>query len=273
MIAKAKSISHGDKAIDYAQKKQKAEVIDKRHIVGNNGREIKKEFGIFQDQNMRCKNNDISFVLSPEPKDGKKLTNKDFKEISNDFLKQMNLDKHQAIVIKHTDKNHTHLHLFVNRIDSNGKAYKDNFISKQSQKIADKIAQDRGLTRASLVKEFNKEMYKDLKIQIFDKHKAVLQHNPKDFNSYKDLMKSSGVNILPTINKSNQLQGYRVEFQGINLKATEIHRSMSLSKMGVSKDIIKSKALKGSEMILNANPALKIGYKAVEKIISKGLGY
>ena len=289
MIAKAKSISHGSASMDYALEKDQAEIIDKREIVGDNGKEIKEEFKLFQDQNSRCENNDISFVLSPEPKDGKALTNEQFKEISNDFLKEMKLDKHQALVVKHNDRNHAHLHIYVNRIDSNGKAYKDNFISKKSQTVADKIAQERGLTRASVVKEFNKEMHKDLKQQIFDKHKAVLQHKPKDFNQYKDLMKASKVEVLPTINKAGKLQGYRVEFQGVNLKATEVHRTMSLSKMGVNIKQTKAikmnpltpklnKAIGGNvakvaETAMNVNPALKVGYKIAKKVISKGLGY
>ncbi|MCG8232256.1 relaxase/mobilization nuclease domain-containing protein [Tenacibaculum finnmarkense genomovar finnmarkense] len=272
MIAKAKSISHGAKSMDYAMDKNLAEIIDKREIVGDNGKEIKQEFKHFQELNSRCVNNDISFVLSPEPKDGKELTNKQFKEISADFLKGMKLDKHQALVVKHNDKNHAHLHIYVNRIDSNGKAYKDNFISKQSQTIADKIAQERGLTRASVVKEFNKEMHKNLKQQIFEKHKAVLQHKPKDFNEYKDLMKASKVDIKPTINKAGKLQGYRVEFQGVSLKATEVHRSMSLSKMGVN--IKQTKAISGNiPKIPTLNPVLKIGVNIAKKVISKGLGY
>lgn len=60
-------------------------------------------------------------------------------------------------------------------------------------------------------------------------------------------MKSKGVEILPTINKSNRLQGFRVEFQGLNLKATEIHKTMSLSKMGV----------KIAQIGLNHNPGIK----------------
>lgn len=289
MIAKAKSISHGAASMEYALKKDQAEIIDKRGVIGDNGKEIKQEFTLFQNQNHRCKNNDFSFVLSPEPADGKKLTNKEFKAISADFLKEMKLDTHQALVVKHNDRNHAHLHIYVNRINSNGKAYKDNFISKQSQTVADKIAQARGLTRASIVQEFKKEMHKDLKTQVFEKHKAVLEHKPKDFKQYKDLMKSSGVEVLPTINKAGKLQGYRIAFQGVNLKATEVHRSMSLSKMGVNikqKKAINinpltpklNKAIGGNvakvgETALNINPVLKIGFKIAKKIISKGIGY
>lgn len=248
MIARAKSITHGAAGINYALKKDGAEIIDKRSVIGDTGQEIKGEFRIFQDLNTRAENNDLSFVLSPEPKDGQKLSNDDFREISEDFLKKMQLDGHQAITIKHSDRDHTHLHLFVNRIDSNGKAYKDNFISKKAQNKADEIAVESGLTRARVVEAFNKEMTKDIRKQIFDKHKAVLQHRPKDFRAYEELMGTSGVKILPTINKSLKLQGFRVEFQSFNFKATEIHKTMSLSKMGV----------KIAKIGLDSNPVLKL---------------
>ncbi|WP_051908175.1 relaxase/mobilization nuclease domain-containing protein [Flavimarina sp. Hel_I_48] len=145
MIARAKSIAHGGAGINYALEKDGAEIIDKRFVVGDTGAEIKGEFRIFQNLNTRAENNDLSFVLSPEPKDGQKLSNEDFKAISDSFLKKMNLEKHQAIIVKHTDRNHAHLHLFVNRIDSNGKAYKDSWISKESQTKADQIAREMGL--------------------------------------------------------------------------------------------------------------------------------
>ena len=115
MIAKGKSISHGGKAIDYALKKEKSEVIDKHYLIGDNGTEIKKEFKIFQNLNDRCNRNDLSIVLSPEPSDGKVLNNDQYREIANDYLKSMQLDKHQSIVIKHNDRSHTHLHIFVNQ--------------------------------------------------------------------------------------------------------------------------------------------------------------
>jgi hypothetical protein len=235
MIAKAKSISHGARGIDYALKKEGAEIIDKRFVIGENGTEIKSEFKIFQDLNTRATNKDLSFVLSPEPKDGRNLTNAEFREIGEDFLKRMKLDQHQAIIVKHKDRDHTHLHIFANRIDTNGKAFKDSFISKDSQRAADKIAKERGLTRAKVVEDYNKEMTKELRGQIFEKHKAILQHRPRDFQAYKDLMQSSGVKVVPTINKAKKLQGFKLEYQGQSFKASEVNRSMTLSKMGVEK--------------------------------------
>lgn len=265
MIAKGKSIAHGGQGIDYALKKENAEVIDKRFVIGENGTEIKNEFRMFQDLNTRAINKDLSFVLSPEPRDGKRLSNADFRAISEDFLKKMNLDNHQAITIKHVDKEHTHLHIFANRIDSQGKAFNDSFISKESQTIADKVAIQYKLTRARNVMEFNKHMHKELRVQIYDKHKAVLRHRPRDFKAYSELMQSSGVKVVPTINKQKQLQGFRLEFNGQSFKASEVHRTMTLSKMGAQKTMGKI-----AETAVNLNPALKIGFK-VAKTVVKGI--
>jgi len=247
MIAKAKSISHSKNSIDYAMSKENAEVIDKRFVVGDNGKEISNEFKIFQDMNGRCENNTLSFVLSPEPSDGRKLTNSDFKAISEDFLKEMKLDKHQAVIVKHSDKKHTHLHLYVNRIDYNGNAYKDNFISKKSQSISDTIARDRNLTRAKDVQELNKLNTKEIRREIHNRHKAVLQHKPKNFKEYSDLMKASKIDVIPSI-RNGKIQGFNLEFQGNKFKASAVHRSMSFNKV-------------------------ELAIKAINKSLQKGLNY
>lgn len=247
MIAKAKSISHSKNSIDYAMSKENAEVIDKRFVVGDNGKEISNEFKIFQDMNGRCENNTLSFVLSPEPSDGRKLTNSDFKAISEDFLKEMKLDKHQAVIVKHSDKKHTHLHLYVNRIDYNGNAYKDNFISKKSQSISDTIARDRNLTRAKDVQELNKLNTKEIRREIHSRHNAVLQHKPKNFKEYSELMKASKIDITPSI-RNGKIQGFNLEFQGNKFKASEVHRNMSFNKV-------------------------ELAIKAINKSLQKGLNY
>lgn len=69
----------------------------------------------------------------------------------------------EARVVKHTDKEHTHLHLVVNRIDRHGNAHNDSFISKESQTMADKVAIEHKLNRARVAKDHNLEIEKSLK--------------------------------------------------------------------------------------------------------------
>ena len=74
MIGKAKSISHVSNAINYAQNKIKALEIDRNKVIGETGKEIAKEFRVFQNLNSRCNRNSFSFVLSPSIQDGTELT-------------------------------------------------------------------------------------------------------------------------------------------------------------------------------------------------------
>ncbi len=231
MIAKAKSIAHGGNAADYALKKKEAEIIDKRMIVGNTGKEIAQEFKTFQNLNHATKNNSISFVLSPEPNEGKELTNAQYRKLADEFLKRMGLEDHQAIVVKHKDKDHTHLHIIANRINAKGEAYKDNFISKKSQTKAHELARDYGLTSARDVQQQTKEQTKEIRKEIKAIHDRVIKSNPKTLDNYVKKMKSKGVEMIPTINKSGKLQGYRVAFKDFEGKASQVHAGMGFSKL------------------------------------------
>ncbi|WP_196889054.1 relaxase/mobilization nuclease domain-containing protein [Aureivirga sp. CE67] len=235
MVGKGKSIAHGAKAIDYALKKEKAVILEKSGIVGGSGKEIKKEFRITQELNENCRNTELSLVLSPSIMDGNKLSNEDFKELTKEFIKKLKLEKHQYISILHSDKKHKHVHIFVNRIDFKGKAYVDSFIGKKCQLEADNLAKEKGFVRSKEVPKLKKEALKGIRKEIYELHKETLNKNPKDFNEYIFKMKLKGITIIPTINKNGKLQGFRVSYKGINLKASEIHRKMSLQNYVIGK--------------------------------------
>jgi hypothetical protein len=234
MIGKGKSIIHTGEALNYAIDKDQAQVIDKNMVIGDNGKEIAQEFRMFQDLNQRTEKNTLSFVLSPEPKQGGQLSNEDLKGISNDFLKKMGLENNQSIVVKHTDKAHTHLHVYVNRIDENGEAYKDNFIGKKSSRIADEVAKERGLTRIKDVQKSKELSTKLVRGEIKSISDKVMETKPKNFLDYSKKMEEKGVKILPTINKQGEMQGFRLEFKGMNFKASEVHRSMGLNQISLA---------------------------------------
>lgn len=133
MIGKGKSISHTSASMAYGWNQEKsAIVVLKEYLAGNTPEELTKEFQIIQDMNENCKKNTISFVLSPTIEDGKKLKKKELGDLAKKFLARMNLNNRQAVAFVHKDKAHTHIHLYVNRIDFKGKAYPDGFIGNRS---------------------------------------------------------------------------------------------------------------------------------------------
>jgi len=282
MIGKGHSIARTGASIGYGWNQEKdAEVVLKEYLAGDTPEEITEEFKIIQSQNERCINNTLSFILSPTIEDGRELSVKDLEELSKKFLKEMNLQNNQSIGFVHRDKEHTHVHIYTNRIGFDGKAYNDSFIGKRSQLAADNVAKELGLTR---VREVQQEKIQELNPQrliIKQIHDRVLESRPKSLDEYISKMNTNQVNVVPSINKSNQLQGFRFEYKGINLKGSDVHRSMTGGKIigdisqnvGISrmKEVPDSLKLMDKTVQLSTNMAASIAKGLVKQVIKRSL--
>jgi len=282
MIGKGHSIARTAASIDYGWNQEKdAEVVFKEHLAGDSPKEITEEFKIIQSQNERCINNTLSFILSPTVEDGQQMSKAQLQEITRQFLKEMELKNRQAIAFVHRDKAHTHVHVYVNRVGFDGKAYNDSFIGKRSQLAADNVAKQLGLTR---VREVQQEKLQELKGQrLAIKHISdrVLETRPKSIDEYISKMKLNQVKVIPSINKSNQLQGFRFEYKGVNLKGSDVHRSMTGGKLigeitqnsGYTKmnEVPSSLKLLDKTVQLSTNMAASIAKGLVRQVIKRSL--
>lgn len=282
MIGKGHAIASTGASIEYGWNQEKdAEVVFREYLAGKTPKEITEEFKIIQSQNERCTQNTLSFVLSPTVKDGQEMSKAQLKEITSRFLKEMEFKNRQAIAFVHRDKAHTHVHVYVNRIGFDGKAYNDSFIGKRSQIAADNVAKDLGLTR---VREVQQEKLKELnwqRLAIRHSNNKVLETKPKSLDEYINKMKAYNVQVIPSINKSNQLQGFRFEYKGANLKGSEVHRSMTggeliaeisqNQKLTRLKEVPNTLKLMDKTVQLSTNMASKIAKDLIKQVIKRGL--
>ncbi|WP_236640844.1 relaxase/mobilization nuclease domain-containing protein [Flagellimonas alvinocaridis] len=239
-----KSISHTAASMSYGMNQEKeAEIIHSQYLAGETPREITEEFRIIQEQNELCRKNTLSFVLSPTIEDGKKLEKEQLKEMTERFLKEMRLREHQAVAFVHRDKEHVHVHLYANRISFEGKAYNDSFIGKRSQQIAERVARQMELTTVREAQQEKLYRMQELRSEIQRIHEKVMaQERPRDFDQYIKSMEQNRVKVIPSINRQNQLQGFRFEYKGTNLKGSEVHRSMSMGRIAGQMNFEKERA-------------------------------
>ncbi len=283
MIGKGTSIGHTGTSIEYGWNLEKdAEIVFSQHLAGTDPQEITEEFRIIQEENTRCQKNTLSFILSPTQEDGRNLSTEQLRELTQKFIKEMQLKERQAIAFVHRDKAHTHVHLYVNRIGFDGKAYNDSFIGKRSQLAAENVAKEMGLTT---VKEVQLEKEQDsikVRLEIKNIHQKVMEsQRPKTLDSYIKAMKESNVEVIPSINKANKLQGFRFEYQDHNFKASEVHRSMSggriMGQLSQNRGMIKPKEignsvqLLGKTLELSTNLATSIAKNIIKKTIKKAI--
>ena len=283
MIGKGTSIAHTGTSIDYGWNQEKdSEIVFSQHLAGNNPQEITEEFRLIQEENTRCQKNTLSFILSPTQEDGRNLSTKQLGEIIQKFIKEMELKERQAIAFVHRDKAHIHVHLYVNRIGFDGKAYNDSFIGKRSQLAAENVAKEMGLTTVKEV-QLEKELNSiQVRLEIKNIHQRVMEtERPKTLDSYIKTMKERNVEVIPTINRANKLQGFRFQYHGLNFKASEVHRSMSGGKImaqlslnkGIAKpkEVGKSVQLMGKTLEMSTNLATSIAKNIIKKTIKRAI--
>lgn len=274
MIAKVSSCKGGTALFGYVVNDKKGFELDRNFLSGQTPKEMFDEMKIIQNQNQRCINNTFSMVISPSVKDGKKLSNEDLKNITHDFLELMNKSpiRNQYIAFVHTEKEHKHIHVIMNRIQENGKPMDDKFIGKKAQHAIDQVAQKYELESAKQImnERLNKEkeLSKIERNQIKDLHQEVMKTKPKDFEKYQKAMKAKGVEVLPTINKQGKIQGFRFNNikTGNSFKASQIDRNMNLNQLLKGKTQHELTKLFNVEKLMPTIKPMKLAKKIIKTI-------
>lgn len=186
MIGKGQSITHTKASIAYGWNQEKdAEVVFRQHLAGDTTEQITDEFKLIQEQNVRCQKNTLSFILSPIQEEGKQLSKAQLAEMTQKFIKEMNLKNRQAIAFVHRDKAHTHVHLYVNRIGFDRKAYIDSFIGKRSQLAAENVAKEMGLTTVKEVQLENSINLQPIRQEIKNRHQSDESRKSESYSEYQ----------------------------------------------------------------------------------------
>lgn len=106
--------------------------------------------------------------------EGEFLTDEQWKLVAKDYLKEVNMTDHQAIAVRHGDNGKDHLHLIINRIDTNSHARTNDYqLYRKLQK-------------------FDEEIEKKYNLKQFD-HKADTTHDFQQsaLNRAKDVEKKT----------------------------------------------------------------------------------
>jgi hypothetical protein len=88
----------------------------------------------------------VHISLSADPKDGK-LSDDQWRAISEEYLSRMGWEGHDHAVVRHTDTNHDHIHLIVSRVGRDGQTADLHNDYPRQERVLDSIEKDFNLTR------------------------------------------------------------------------------------------------------------------------------
>ena len=173
-------------------------------------------------------------ILSFSAHDTERLTDDVMVKIANEYIEKMGYGDTQSLIVRHSDRQHPHLHICINRIGNKGKTISDRNEKYRSTKICRELTERYGLTIGEGKQEVNRPRLRGgdkLRYEIFDAIKAILpqSQNWKDFVA--GLEQQDITTRFKTKGNTNVVQGIIFEKDGCSFSGSKIDRSCSFSRL------------------------------------------
>ena len=176
-------------------------------------------------------------ILSFSASDAERLTDDVMVKIANEYLEKMGYGDTQSLIVRHSDRQHPHLHICINRIGNNGKTISDRNEKYRSTKICRELTERYGLTIGEGKQEVNRSRLRGedkLRYEIFDTIKSILLQS----QTWKDFvagLEQQGITTrFKTKGNTNVVQGIIFEKDGCSFSGSKIDRSCSFSRLNAA---------------------------------------
>ena len=173
-------------------------------------------------------------ILSFSAHDSERLTDATMVKIANEYLHEMGYGDTQSLIVRHSDRQHPHLHICINRIGNDGKTISDHNEKYRSTKICRELTERYGLTIGEGKQEVNRLRLRGedkLRYEIFDTIKAVLPLSKNWKGFVAGLDKQGVATRFKTKGYTDVVQGIIFEKDGCSFSGSKIDCSCSFSRL------------------------------------------
>lgn len=233
MMAKIVQGNNFAAAVNYLFNRKEAAVLTTKGI-----RDYDKE-SMIRSFEIQAKLNPIArpvahISLDFSAQDKEKLTDRKMVEIAFEYIKAMGYDNTQLLMVRHSDREHPHVHLILNRIDFNGKRISDRNERIRSTKICRELTLKHDLYLSSGKENVKRHRLREpdaTKYRIYD---ALVKHVPQS-HSWAELtkkLKKEGIEVgFKTKGATETIEGVRFTMNDFTFNGSKVDRQFSYSKI------------------------------------------
>ena len=173
-------------------------------------------------------------ILSFSANDAERLTDAMMVKIANEYLEKIGYADTQSLIVRHSDRQHPHLHICINRIGNDGKTISDRNEKYRSTKICRELTERYGLTIGEGKQKVNRPRLRGkdkLRYEIFDVIKAVLPQS-KNWKDFVEGLEQQGITThFKTKGNTDVVQGIIFVKDGCSFSGSKIDRSCSFTRL------------------------------------------
>ncbi|SDL37390.1 Relaxase/Mobilisation nuclease domain-containing protein [Maridesulfovibrio ferrireducens] len=276
MIAKLVKGTGFRGALDYDLGKAGASILT-TNMAGKEPRGLANEFGAIRNLRPNLKKVVCHASISLAPQES--LTDKEWRDVTQKYIQAMGFSDCQYIATKHTDTEHPHIHIVVNRVTMRGEVVSDSNDFRKQEKLMRELEKKYELQIVPNSKEVNsKALTKNevekalrtgelpIRMQLQKKVKETLNTN-KDLNLFIKSLKANNIEVRLNQAKNGNIRGISFALNGITMKGSSLGKGYSwngLQKGGLYEQNGKNKELidyerRGSRSGRNHNDGSPLG--------------
>lgn len=171
--------------------------------------------------------------LSFSPDDKERMTDLFMERLAKEYMKAMEIENTQYIIVRHNNTSHPHLHIVFNRVDNNGKTISDKNDRYRNEKVCKQLKDKYNLTYGKGKDEVNVQKLKgaeQTKYEIYHVIKAILP-KAKNWQQLESLLDKQGISIeYKRKGQTDEVQGISFKKDNHSFKGSDVDRKFSYSK-------------------------------------------
>lgn len=220
--------------IRYVVDKQEAKIVAAEGVRMQNSSSLIKDFNLQRKMRPELGKAVGHLILSWSKEDLAKLSDDIMIERANEYMEKVGIRNTQYVMVRHSDRDHPHLHLIYNRIDNDGKTISDKNNFAKNVKACKEITLKYGYHLGEGKEQVNRQALKgkeQIRYELYDAIKVAM----KTATNWKGLeveMLKKGIGIVYKFRSgTSEVQGISFEKGDIKLKGSSIDRSLSFAKI------------------------------------------
>jgi len=218
--------------IRYIVDKQEAKILAAEGVRMQNASTLTTDFNLQRKMRPELGKAVGHLVLSWSKEDLSKLSDEIMAERAKEYMDKMGIRNTQYVVVRHSDREHPHLHLIYNRVDNNGKTITDKNDYARNIKTCKEITLKYGYHLGQGKDLVNRQALRGkekVRYELYDAIKAAV----KQSINWKELeakLQKQGIGIAYKFRSgTKEVQGISFEKDGLKMKGSAIDRSLSFA--------------------------------------------
>jgi hypothetical protein len=220
--------------IRYVVDKQEAKILAAEGVMLQNASTLAQGFN--QQRKMRPELGKAvgHLILSWSKEDLTKLNDEIMVERAKEYMEKVGIRNTQFVIVRHSDRQHPHLHLIYNRVDNNGKTISDKNNFAKNVKACKEITLKYGYHLGEGKDLVNRQALKGkekIRYELYDAIKAAMK-TAITWKGMEAELAKQGIGIAYKFRSgTNEVQGISFEKGDIKMKGSAIDRNLSYAKI------------------------------------------